>query len=175
MTNKEVYNNIIAILNALNISYVEIEHPEVKTCEDSVRYRKEKGLTGIGSKNILFHAKGKFYLVVTMANKEIKARRFKKQFGTKNIRFANESELFNITACKSGSLPPFGYLNKELPIYVDKEIFDHKTFMFNPAIPTKTICINTKDLAKIYKDIDQPVTLFFVINDKFHFEPIKTL
>ncbi len=174
MATKDVYKNIISILNLLNITYKEIEHPEVKTCEDSAKYRKEKGLTGAGSKNILFHAKGKFYLVVTIATKDIKARKFKKQFGTKNIRFANEEELLSITGCKSGSLPPFGYLNKDLPIYVDNEIFNHKNFMFNPAIPTKTISIETKDLLKVYKSIEQLVILFSKDKEnQFYFEPIK--
>jgi len=174
VNNKDIYKNIISILNSLNITYKEIEHPEVKTCEDSAKYRAQKGLNGIGSKNILFHAKGKFYLVVTIATTEIKARRFKKQFGTKNIRFANETELQEVTACKSGSLPPFGYLTTQLPIYVDKEIFEHKNFMFNPAIPTKTISINTKDLLKVYKNIEQPVILFSKTKEnQFQFENIK--
>jgi len=174
ITNEDIYKNIISILDSLNIEYKEIEHPEVKTCEDSAKYRAQKGLSGIGSKNILFHAKGKFYLVVTMATTEIKARKFKKQFGTKNIRFANEAELKEVTACKSGSLPPFGYLNTQLPIYVDKEIFEHKNFMFNPAIPTKTISIDTKDLLRVYENIKQPVILFSKKEEKqFQFERIN--
>ena len=166
----EVYKNIINILNGLNVSFEEIEHPPVMTCNDSARYRAEYGWNGVGSKNILFHAKARFYLVVTKAEKEIKARRFKKEFGTKNIRFATPDEVKEITDCEIGALPPFGYLNKELPIYVDEEIFEHDYFMFNPAVHTKSIRIRTEDLRKIYTSIDQPVKFFVIKEGKTEFK-----
>jgi len=103
MDKEKVYNNIIDLLNRLQISYEQIEHPAVSTTEDSKRFREEKGWTeGTGSKNILFHAKEKFYLVVTIAEKQIKARKFKKEFGTKNIRFADAGEVDRITNCEAG-------------------------------------------------------------------------
>jgi len=165
-----VYKNIKGILSELNIPFEEMEHPPVMTCEDSARYRAERGWKGVGSKNILFHAKGRFYLVVTKAEKEIKARRFKKEFGTKNIRFATPDEVKEITDCEIGALPPFGYLNKELPIYVDEEIFEHDYFMFNPAVHTKSIRIRTEDLRKIYTSIDQPVKFFVIKEGKAEFK-----
>ena len=86
MDKERIYNQIISILERLKVPYEEIEHKAVVTTEDSKKQRAEKGWTnGTGSKNILFHAKGKFYLVVTIAEKQIKARKFKKEFGTKNM------------------------------------------------------------------------------------------
>lgn len=170
----KVYENIIRILEKQAISYEEMEHPPVVTCKDSARYRAEHGWNGLGSKNILFHAKGRFYLVVTTAEKEIKARKFKKEFGTKNIRFATSDEVKEITDCKIGALPPFGYLNRELPIYVDEEIFRNKYFMFNPAVHTKSIRIKTEDLRKIYTSIDQPVKFFTIQEGKIEFRDAKS-
>jgi len=136
MDKEKVYNNIIDLLNRLQISYEQIEHPAVSTTEDSKRFREEKGWTeGTGSKNILFHAKEKFYLVVTIAEKQIKARKFKKEFGTKNIRFADAGEVDRITNCEGGAIPPFGYLNEELPIFCDEEIFEHKILHVQPGAP----------------------------------------
>ncbi|RLB08876.1 MAG: hypothetical protein DRG39_08270 [Deltaproteobacteria bacterium] len=171
----EVYENIKNILNKLGIPFDEMEHPPVKTCDDSAKYRGEHGWKGIGSKNILFHAKAKFYLVVTTAEKEIKARRFKREFGTKNIRFATPDEVKEITGCEIGALPPFGYLNKMLPIYVDEDIFQHEHFMFNPAIHTKSIRIKTEDLKKIYISIDQPVKFFLIREGKTEFMDAKSV
>jgi len=170
----KVYENILKILEGMGIPYEEMEHPPVKTCEDSLKYRSEYGWNGIGSKNILFHAKGKFYLVVTTAEKEIKARRFKREFGTKNIRFASPEEVKGITDCEIGALPPFGYLNKQLPIYVDEEIFEHEYFMFNPAIHTKSIRIKTEDLRKIYESVDQPVKFFLIQEGKTEFRAARS-
>ena len=164
-----VYQNILEILRTLNISFEEIDHPPVTSCADSAKYRTEYGWTGIGSKNILFHAKGKFYLVVTTADKEIKARIFKKEFRTKNIRFATPDEVRKVTECEIGALPPFGYLNPDLPIYVDNEIFDNDYFMFNPAIHTKSVRLKTDDLKRIYQYIKNPVKIFIHINAQTNF------
>lgn len=164
-----VYQHILEIIQHLNIPFEEIEHPPVLTCVDSARYRAEHGWTGVGSKNILFHAKGKFYLVVTTADKEIKARIFKKEFGTKNIRFATPEEVRKITGCEIGALPPFGYLNSDLPIYVDNGIFDNDYFMFNPAIHTKSVRLKADDLKKVYKYIKNPVKIFIHVNGQTNF------
>ncbi len=169
----EIYENILRILRELNISYEQIDHPPVRTCENSMKYRKEHGWEGVGSKNIIFHAKERFYLVVTTSEKEVKARRFKKEFGTKNIRFATPEEVKEVTGCEIGAIPPFGYKNKDLPIYVDEEIFGNEYFMFNPAIHTKSIRIRSEDLLRIYKFIENPVKIFFLEEGKIEFRSVE--
>lgn len=104
---QKIYQNIIRTLIHLNTSFEEMEHPAVTSCEDSTKYRSLAGWKGVGSKNILFHAKGRFYLVVTTADKRIKAQLLKKEFGTKNIRFATKEEVAKVTRCEIGALPPF--------------------------------------------------------------------
>jgi Ala-tRNA(Pro) deacylase len=165
----KIYQQILDILHSLNIPFEEIEHPPVASCADSAKYRAKHGWSGIGSKNILFHAKGRFYLVVTTAAKEIKARKFKKEFGTKNIRFATTEEVVKVTGCEVGALPPFGFFNSELPIYVDDEIFNYDYFMFNPALHTKSIRIEAAALKKIYRRVEQPVKLFKEKEGKLEF------
>lgn len=173
MNKEEVYENIKNILTANGIAIEEIQHEEVRTTDDSKKERAAQGWTeGIGSKNLVFHAKGKFYLVVTTAEKEIKARKFKKEFGTKDIRFAYQEELDEHTGCEIGSIPPFGYLNEELPIFVDNEVFTYSYFMFNPAINTKSIRIKTEDLKKIYAAIKNPVKFFTITEDGIELEEL---
>ena len=173
MNKEEVYENIKNTLTANGIIIEEIQHKEVHTTDDSKKERAAQAWTdGIGSKNLVFHAKGKFYLVVTTAEKEIKARKFKKEFGTKDIRFAYQEELTEHTGCEIGSIPPFGYLNEELPILVDNEIFSYSYFMFNPAINTKSIRIKTEDLKKIYMTIKNPVKFFTITEDGIELEEL---
>lgn len=162
---EKVYENIIKILKENEISYEEIEHEEVKTTDDSKRLREENTWSyeeGFGSKNIIFHAKENFYLVVTKAEKNIKAKKFKKEFGTKNIRFAYGEEIASLTACEVGAIPSFGYFNKELPIYFDEELFTKKYFMFNPALHNKSIRIKSEDMKKIYTLAKNSVKYFSV-------------
>ena len=162
-----VYDNIISILREENIEYSEIEHGEVLSSASSMEYRKDAGwIEGNGSKNIIYHAKGNFFHIVTTHDAMFKARVFKKEFTTKNIRFATEDELAEHIGCKIGSIPPFGYDNSNILIYVDSRIFDEKYFMFTPADNFRSIRIESKDLIKIYETIDNNVKYFTFIDEK---------
>ena len=157
---QEVYQAIIDLLQRMGIAYDEIEHAPVGSCEESLAFRGQAGWSGASSKCILLKAKGKYYLLVTTAEKEVKARPFKKEFGTKDIRFANRDELMEVTGCDPGSVPPFGHRDPLLPFYVDEKIMQAEHFMFNPAIPTKSFRVGTGDLRRIYAAIPNPVSTF---------------
>ena len=157
---QDVYQAIKDLLQRMGIPCDEIEHEEVGSCEESLAFRGQAGWSGASSKCILLKAKGKYYLLVTTAEKEIKARLFKKEFGTKDIRFANREELLEGTGCDPGSGPPVGHREPSLAFYVDENIFRAEHFMFNPAISTKSFRVRTDDLQKIYATVPNPVCTF---------------
>lgn len=167
-----MYKNIIKILNDLNIDFCELEHEESKSCDDSKNFREKAWFDWIWSKNIVFHAKWNYYLVTTIWDKDLKARSFKKEFGTKDIRFANAEEITREINWVIWSIPPFGFENQEIPIFVDKEIFEYEYFMFNPGDATKTIRIKTSDLEKIYKVLQNNVKLFDFRGEENLFEEL---
>lgn len=168
-----MYIDIINKLKELNIEYIEIEHAVSKSCDDSKLFRQQAWFDWIGSKNIVFHAKWKYYLVTTIWDKELKARKFKHEFGTKDIRFANQDEITREIDWVIGSIPPFGFKNEHIAIFVDQEIFDHEYFMFNPGDATKTIRIKTSDLIKLYKTLKNPIKLFDFSGEEAMFEEIE--
>jgi Ala-tRNA(Pro) deacylase len=157
---QDIYQAIRDLLRRMGISYDEIEHAPVGSCEESLAFRGQAGWSGASSKCILLKAKGKYYLLVTTAEKEIKARLFKKEFGTKDIRFANREELLEVTGCDPGSVPPFGHRDPSVPFFVDENIFRAEHFMFNPAVATKSIRIRTEDLKRVYAAVPNPVSIF---------------
>jgi len=167
------YQNIIKILKDLNIEFDEIDHEMSKTCDDSKRFRDEKWLVWLGSKNIIFHAKWNFYLVVTHWDKQIKARNFKREFWSKDIRFASQDEITPLLGATIWSIPPFGFDNSTIKIFVDKEIFESEYFIFNPSVPTKSIRIKSDDLRKIYNNLENEVRYF--IQEEGWFEIIDNL
>jgi len=167
-----MYLNIIKKLKELSIDFQELEHEESKSCDDSKLFRQQAWFDWIWSKNIVFHAKWKFYLVTTIWDKDLKARKFKKEFWTKDIRFASVEEIKNEINWTIWSIPPFGLENKNIPIFVDKEIFGHEYFMFNPADATKTIRIKTSDLLKIYNNLDNPKKIFDFSWEEWIFDEI---
>ena len=152
-----MFENILEILQKNSIKYDLVEHPESKSCEDSKKFREELW-------------KWVFYLVTTIWEKEIKARKFKKEFWTKDIRFATQEEITAVLDAVIWSIPPFGFKNSEIKIFVDKEIFSHKYFMFNPWIPTKTIRIETSDLKKIYDNLPNQKIYFDFSGEESIFE-----
>ncbi len=161
------YEKIIEILKDLEISYDEIEHDETTSCEHSKTLREEAWLTWIWSKNIIFHAKWEYYLVTTLWTKEIKARRFKHEFKTKDIRFATQEEIDNLKLWTIWCIAPFWFDNETITIYIDDEIFEHEYFMFNPATTTKSIRIKTTDLQTIYSKMMNPLRFFSLTEDNF--------
>jgi len=164
----DAYEKIKELLRRLGVAGEEIDHPPVSGCEDSLRFRREAGWSGASSKCVLFHARGRYYLVVTTAEKEIVARMFKREFGTKDIRFAKLEELIRWTGCEPGAVSPFGHASEELPYYVDEEIFRSGYFMFNPAAPTRSMRITTGDLRRVYASLPNPVR-YFSVDDEGRF------
>lgn len=151
---------ILGLLGRLGVAHDLLAHPPVASCDDSVGYRTAAGWEGASSKCIVFHARGRFYLVVTTAEVEIKARRFKIPFGTKDIRFATPEEVVNATGCEVGSVPPFGHPNPDLTLFVDARIREAGSFMFNPAVPTESVRIAAVDLGTVLGALPNPVTWF---------------
>lgn len=165
-----MFENILKILKENNIDFDLVEHEESKSCEDSKNFREKLWLSWIWSKNIVFHAKWNFYLVTTIWEKEIKARKFKKEFWTKDIRFATQEEIIEVLEAVIWSIPPFGFKNEQIKIFVDKEIFDYEYFMFNPWEPTKTIRLKTSDLKNIYGKLKNEKIFFDFSSEEIIFE-----
>lgn len=158
------YSSIIKLLNSANIKYDEISHCVSTRCEHSKQLRASAWLIWIWSKNIVFHCKWNYFLVTTLWDKLIKARNFRYDFGSKDIRFASQEEIDRLIFSKIWSIPPFWFANTDLPIFVDNEIFDHDYFIFNPCCPDKSVRVNTVDLKKIYKYLCNPIK-YFTHND----------
>lgn len=161
------YKNIVNILNELWIDYEEIIHPESHSCDESKKFREEQWFNWLWSKNIIFHSKWQFYLVVTHWDKQIKARNFKHEFWSKDIRFASQEEITSIWLWIIGSISPFGFINSQIPVFVDREIFDNEYFIFNPFDPTKSIKLESEKLKEIYSHIWNEVKYFVHKGDEF--------
>ena len=168
-----IYPHIVDLLNKHKIPFREISHEASTSCEHSRTLRESVWMEWAWSKNIVFHAKGKFYLVTTLGDNEIKARNFKHEFGTKDIRFASQDEMTKVIWATIGSIPPFGFENSDIPIFVDSNIFTYDSFCFNPWISDKSIQISTGDLQKIYTLLKNPVILFTFQNEMKKFTPLE--
>ena len=164
---KNNFERILSILKDLKFDYKIIDHPKSHSCNESKQFRDVAGLFWIWSKNIIFHCKWKYYLVTTHWDKQIKARNFRYEFWSKDIRFASQEEIDLLIKSEIWSIPPFWFENTEIPIYVDNEIFENEFFIFNPSDPYKSIQIKTSDLKNIYSNLGNQVKFFNHKEDEF--------
>jgi prolyl-tRNA editing enzyme YbaK/EbsC (Cys-tRNA(Pro) deacylase) len=142
------------------VDWSELAHAPVEGCEDSAAYRRQAGWRGADSKCILFHAKGVFHLVVTTRQRQVNARRFKKPFGTKNIRFATPEEVERVLGCRVGSVPPLPLGAPEVPVYADEAILGEEWFHFNPGDPERSFRIRSTSLPPLYSWLENPCLWF---------------
>lgn len=164
-----MYDKLIKTLKDLNIDFEEYNHELTTSCEHSLSIRENLWLIWAWSKNIVYHAKGIFYLVTTLWHKNFKARLFKKEFWTKDIRFATSLEIWENSLWIIWSIPPFWFENSSITLYVDKEIFENEYFMFNPFNWEKTIRLKSIDLKKVYESLENNVKYFEIIDDEITF------
>jgi len=64
-----------------------------------------------------------FYLAVLSAARRFSSKDFKKLIGAKSIRFATNEEVYRVTGCLSGAVPPFGSMfNEKVITCVDQSL-----------------------------------------------------
>lgn len=142
--------NIYEVLDKLEISYDEIEHPAVYTVEEANQI--ESMLDGIGCKNLfLTDKKGHYYLYVLKDNKKADLKDLALKLKVLRLTFGSEVDLNNLLGLSKGSVTPLGIINdldNKVILVFDKELVDCK-LLCHPNVNTKTISINWDDLIKL--------------------------
>ena len=90
-----------------------------------------------------------FYLAVLSASRRFSNKDFKKLIKVKNIRFATPEEVFKVTGCLSGALPPFGStFNEKVPTFVDSSLQEFESINFNCGLRTHSVQMLFSDFKK---------------------------
>ncbi len=138
----KLFEKIKELLEENSILYRTYNHPPTKTSEKAAEYRNVP--LKIGAKAILLKEKKGFVIVIIPADRKLDSKKLKKVLGSKKLRFATEEELKEITGCDKGALPPFGsFFN--LPLIVDKALFEEAEMAFNAGSLENSIKMKTKD------------------------------
>ena len=72
------------------------------------------------------------------ADKKLDSKKLKKELSTKRTSFATNEELFLVTKCLPGALPPFGSLFGKKTL-CDKSLLENEKISFNSGERTKSI------------------------------------
>ncbi len=130
-----VVAQITGLLNEQGCWYETFEHEAVRTSEEASNTRPNYTLQQ-GAKAILLRVKKSkkdkfFVMLVFPADRRFDNGTVKAYFEAKDIRFATEDEVGQLTGgVQPGGVPPFGNLF-DLPVYVAPELFDNERIVFN--------------------------------------------
>jgi Ala-tRNA(Pro) deacylase len=149
-----VVEAIKLVLDTAKISYQSFEHEPVRTSEEAAQVRPEYSLAQ-GAKSLLVRVKkeGKRYFiqVVVPGDKKFDPKKLGKVIGTKDIRFAYEDEVKEVTGgVVPGGVPPFGNIFG-LTVYVEQTLLDNDEIIFNAGDRRYSIAMKSADYLNVVK------------------------
>lgn len=150
------YDKVKEYLNTLDIKFKIVEHEPAYTTEETDKYIE--GHDGVRTKTMFICNKKKtnYYMIIMDDSKRLDMNKFKEIVSEKQMKMASEEALKEKLGINPGMVSPFGLLNndeKDVKIYMDKEIIIEEIMTFHPNDNTKTLFINTKDLFKYFENI----------------------
>ena len=158
----ELFNKVDNKLKELNIEYQIVEHPPAVTIELADKFIE--GIEGVRTKTMFLTNKKKrnFYLVILDDAKRLDMDKFKDMVEEKQIKMASPESLMEKMMLVPGIVSPFGLLNnedKDIKVYIDKEIINEERMSFHPNTNEKTLFINTPDLLMYLESIGYPANI----------------
>jgi len=151
----KITKQITDILKENNLWFETFEHESVRTSEEAAKIRPGYDLNQ-GAKAMIVRVKisesnKKFVMLVLPGDLRFDNSKVKNIFGAKDIRFATESEISEITkGVQVGGVPPFGNLFG-LEVIADLKLFENEKIIFNAGDRRFSIAMFSKDYEAVVK------------------------
>ena len=146
---------IEALLDDAGCWHETFAHAPARTSEEAAAARPGYSLAQ-GAKAIILRVKrtkkDKFFaMLVFPADRKFDGKRVKVHFGARDIRFATEAEVGELTGgVQPGGVPPFGNLF-ELPVYAAPELFERERIVFNAGDRRFSVAMRSADYRRLAK------------------------
>lgn len=156
------YDKVKEYLNSIGIEFKIVEHEPAYTTEEADKYIE--GHDGVRTKTMFICNKKKtnYYMIIMDDSKRLDMNKFKEIVSEKQMKMASEEALKEKLGIEPGMVSPFGLLNndeKDVKIYMDKQIITEEIMTFHPNDNTKTLFITTKDLFKYFENIGYEINI----------------
>ena len=156
------YDKVKEYLNSMGIQFKIVEHEPAYTTEEADKYIE--GHDGVRTKTMFICNKKKtnYYMIIMDDSKRLDINKFKEIVSEKQMKMASEEALKEKLGIEPGMVSPFGLLNndeKDVKIYMDKQIITEEIMTFHPNDNTKTLFITTKDLFKYFENIGYEINI----------------
>lgn len=148
-----VTNQIIDLLENHQVWFETFEHEPVRTSEEAAKirdgYTQHQGAKALIVRVKISNVEKKFVMLVTPGDQRFNNRTVKQLFGAKDITFATEAEVLELTGgVKPGGVPPFGNLFK-LEVFVDPSLLQNEKIVFNAGDRSFSIGMKSADFITI--------------------------
>jgi Ala-tRNA(Pro) deacylase len=151
MTYHDVVSRILSLLQENNCWYQTFEHEPVRTSEEAAKTRPGYTLHQ-GAKAMIVRAKGaesRFVMLVLPADLRFDNPKVKALLNAKDIRFATEQEVLDLTGgVQPGAVPPFGNFFG-LDVVADPTLFENERIVFNAGDRRFSVAMNSENYRKI--------------------------
>ncbi len=148
-----IVSQILDQLKVNNCWHETFEHEPVRTSDEAADLRDGYSLHQ-GAKAILIRVKitnteKRFVMLVVPGDARFDSDKVKKLLGAKNIRFATEVEVAEITGgVLPGGVPPFGNLFG-LEVIVDPTLLENEKIIFNAGDKSFSVGMKSVDYVKL--------------------------
>ncbi|MBU0650134.1 hypothetical protein KJ605_01400 [Patescibacteria group bacterium] len=149
MNHHSVVREIKALLVNQRIKYDLFEHEPVRTSEEAARIRPGYSLKqGAKALIVKLYMRGggeRYVLLVVPGDARFNSKKVKKLFDARDLRFATEEEVSEVTdGVLVGGVPPFGSLFG-LETYVDSQVENNERIIFNAGDRRVSIAMSVAD------------------------------
>jgi Ala-tRNA(Pro) deacylase len=141
-----VTTQILSLLNENNVAFEVLEHKPVFTSQEAAEVRQT--LPEQGAKALIVKASDEFTMLVLRGDQRTQNSKVRQLLKSKHLRFANKEELFEITGCLPGSVPPFGQLFG-LRVLLDEGLTAFDEVAFNAGSHTVSLKMSCEELVKL--------------------------
>jgi Ala-tRNA(Pro) deacylase len=153
---KYTCEELLAKLAELNIDVAVIEHPPLRTVEESRQLRGD--LPGGHVKNLFLKDKRKqFWLVVALEDTSIDLKETAALLDAGKFSFASPAELDEILGLVPGAVSPLALFNdrpKAVQLVLDERLLEATPLNFHPLRNDRTVAIEVPDLMRFLDAIE---------------------
>lgn len=146
--------DLIAYLKDLGVETDTVEHPPLRTVEDSQSLRGD--IPGGHTKNLFVKdKKSRIFLLVLGEEAVVDLKRVHEKIGAQGrVSFGSAELLEEAWGVQPGAVTPFGAINDKagrVTVVLDEGLLAHERVNFHPLVNTRTTGLKSADLVKFLR------------------------
>lgn len=141
------------MLDSLGIGYTGTDHAHADTIEDCLAVEKVLGTEICKNLFLCNTQKTRFHLLIMPGSKRFKTKDLSKQVGSSRLSFADAENMEKYLDITPGSVSILGLMNdinREVSVYIDRDLLKNEYLGFHPCINTSTLKIRLSDITEVF-------------------------